>query len=1043
MSERPNSENQDVETSEPRYTRAEVDVMIGEVLAAKLVELVYTPATQTQPPVASPASDKGKEPEIFDPLLKEQDASYHKEMLERVRPSKEVIDISDGSEKGKSSVEGELEFLKKEMKRIEALSRVTNESGFEFEEYVEDTSGRGPAERLYEPSKFDGDGDPVVHLNQYALISRLNRLPADFMLEWFSTSLQGAALQWYHTLEKSKKSNWKELSKAFLGQFSFNTVMNVGLRELENTTQGINESFPDYLNRWRKKLFLIRNKPDEQELIKIFINGTLAPFRNQMYCIPLRDFSEVYRMGVSIEDRLREEKKANMKSSPGNARTGYVTQAPRQGGMSGAMNPRVGQSVNAMRGGPERRFSNFTLPLSKVLERCIKKGLLRPLEPKPLPNPLPPSFNQQAYCDFHQTRGHDTNNCKRLKHEVQDLIEQGKIPDPEQGQPSTRKNPLPNFSSGGVYVIGEYKSEEEILKEIEKEEAWVVKSKSINNDAENSEYPTKEVFVLEFWGSDSEEEIDLSSGETGFSFKARFEFWDNEVPETSRQASEFWKGESKEEKIDVGEINKDAPTLWENEKGKEGIQSLTRSGRVFKPNEFSSKGKEKVGENQGKVNGREGTEVYEKTPANVSTEPRNEPVVERPYDKRFDTKIPGGTDSEAVLKQLKRTKADVSVWDLVMASKDHREALLRALVNVRVSTEAAAEDLIALIQRPQLEITFSDKDLPTEGRNHIKPLFIQAEVNGRQTRNVMVDDGSALNVCPLKLLSKFKIEKAELEPSDALIRAYDNTKRSVEGTFQAKVKVGPVESMVTVTVLDIPATFAVLLGRPWFHPLGGVSSTLHRKIKFPFNDKIVTICAQEEWDVALVGEAEENFPLTGFQISVLELGNKSEQMMEKLGYTQGKGLGKYEQGITVPLSIDQMVGKRAGLGYIGNQKALNDIQEPKAEEGLERKFFTPAAYDDFQVGNSTYPGLKVFMTDQQGQESEAGVEVSDVTPDWEKLIQGFEDLLGIGVEEIQATSPELTKEESEDALIEETIVQASQDVIEELADEVVTEEIAL
>ena len=115
-------------------------------------------------------------------------------------------------------------------------------------------------------------------------------------------------------------------------------------------------------------------------------------------------------------------------------------------------------------------------------------------------------------------------------------------------------------------------------------------------------------------------------------------------------------------------------------------------------------------------------------------------MVERSYYKRFDTKIPGGTDSEAVLKQLKRTKVDVSVWDLVMASKDHREALLRALVNVRVSTEAAAEDLIALIQRPQLEITFSDKDLPPEGRNHIKPLFIQAEINRRQTRNIMIDD---------------------------------------------------------------------------------------------------------------------------------------------------------------------------------------------------------------------------------------------------------------------------------------------------------------
>src|SRR3989442_1253439 len=254
--------------------------------------------------------------------------------------------------------------------------------------------------------------------------------------------------------------------------------------------------------------------------------------------------------------------------------------------------------------------------------------------------------------------------------------------------------------------------------------------------------------------------------------------------------------------------------------------------------------------------------------------------------------------------------------------------------------------------------------------------------------------------------------------------------------------------MVTITVLDIPATFAVLLGRPWFHPLGGVSSTLHRKIKFPFNDKIVTICAQVEWDVALIGEAEENFPLTGFQIAVLEVGNKGEQMMEKLGYTRGKGLGKYGQGITVPLSIDQMVGKRAGLGYIGNQKALNDIQEPKTEEGLERKFFTPAAYDNFQVGNRTYPGLKVFMTDHQSttvyqdQEPEANFEISDATPSWEKLIQGFEDLLGIGVEDVQATSLGPAKEKTEEALIEEIIVQACQEVVEKLADVVVTEEIA-
>src|SRR3989442_10770909 len=124
------------------------------------------PPSKSQPPVASPVSDKRKEREVFAPLLKEQDASYHKEMLERVTPTKEVTDIPDESEKGKSSIEGELESMRKEMKKINAQLQTKSDLGFEFEEYVGDESGRGPSDKLHKPSKFDGDGDPMVHLNQ-------------------------------------------------------------------------------------------------------------------------------------------------------------------------------------------------------------------------------------------------------------------------------------------------------------------------------------------------------------------------------------------------------------------------------------------------------------------------------------------------------------------------------------------------------------------------------------------------------------------------------------------------------------------------------------------------------------------------------------------------------------------------------------------------------------------------------------------------------------------------------------------------------------
>ena len=91
----------------------------------------------------------------------------------------------------------------------------------------------------------------------------------------------------------------------------------------------------------------------------------------------------------------------------------------------------------------------------------------------------------------------------------------------------------------------------------------------------------------------------------------------------------------------------------------------------------------------------------------------------------------------------------------------------------------------------------------------------------------MVDDGSSINVCPLKILTRLGLKATDLDPSNMTIKAYDDSKRGVEGTFVAMVKVGPIENEVEFTVLDILATFVLLLGRPWFHKLGGVPSTLH------------------------------------------------------------------------------------------------------------------------------------------------------------------------------------------------------------------------
>ena len=445
MIDRPTAENLGTDLNEPLYAQAGFEVRPSETLAEKLIELGYAPQTQTHPSAQPSVSEKGKEPEVVNPLLKEQNASRLSELMEKDGTPKEVTNVSCDPTKGKSSIERELEFLKKEMIRIDAQFQTKTDHGYDIKEYIEDESGRGPLEKWHKPAEFDGDGDPMVHLDQYALIAKLNRLPANVMLEWFPTCLQGPALIWYHTLEKNKKASWVELSKAFLEQFSSNIMMNVSLTELRNITQNPDESFSDYLKRWKKKLILVRNKPDEQELIRIFINGTSPPFRDRLCFALLKDFSEVHQMGSKIEDRLLEDQKANVRdnlwSEHGNNVNNCSSSKRKHKGTSRPKNSKLGvrQSVNFVRSGKERRFSNFGEPMSKVLERYIKRGLLQPLEPKPLPNPLPSNFNLQAYCSFHQIQGHNTDKCHRLRHEIQNLIDEGKIPNPDRNDPRRHK----------------------------------------------------------------------------------------------------------------------------------------------------------------------------------------------------------------------------------------------------------------------------------------------------------------------------------------------------------------------------------------------------------------------------------------------------------------------------------------------------------------------------------------------------------------------------------------------------------------------------
>ena len=83
---------------------------------------------------------------------------------------------------------------------------------------------------------------------------------------------------------------------------------------------------------------------------------------------------------------------------------------------------------------------------------------------------------------------------------------------------------------------------------------------------------------------------------------------------------------------------------------------------------------------------------------------------------------------------------------------------------------------------------------------------------GKRIPMVLVDDGSALNVCPLKTTSYLGLSIKDFVPTDQHVRAYNNSRREVLGTITLELTIGPMVKKVDFQVLNIASCFNMLLG---------------------------------------------------------------------------------------------------------------------------------------------------------------------------------------------------------------------------------------
>ena len=129
--------------------------------------------------------------------------------------------------------------------------------------------------------------------------------------------------------------------------------------------------------------------------------------------------------------------------------------------------------------------------------------------------------------------------------------------------------------------------------------------------------------------------------------------------------------------------------------------------------------------------------------------PGRDPPLAREADK---AKAPKESKKDKVLAQLKKTQASISIWGLIVASQKHIDAIVEALAGKEVPMDTTPKQVLSImgVTTEESAIIFTTKNLPPEGGDHNRAFYVTIDCIGSKVPKVLVDNGSLINVCPMR-----------------------------------------------------------------------------------------------------------------------------------------------------------------------------------------------------------------------------------------------------------------------------------------------------
>ena len=152
-----------------------------------------------------------------------------------------------------------------------------------------------------------------------------------------------------------------------------------------------------------------------------------------------------------------------------------------------------------------------------------------------------------------------------------------------------------------------------------------------------------------------------------------------------------------------------------------------------------------------------------------------------------------------MIEQLNKTLARVSLLELLMNTEPHRALLVKILNEAHVAQDISVESFGGIVNNITANnyLTFTDEEIPVEGRGHNRALHMSVKCLDHVVAKVLIGNGSLLNVMPKSTLDKLPFNVSHLRPSSMVVWAFDGSRRDVRGEITLPIQIGPHTCQIT------------------------------------------------------------------------------------------------------------------------------------------------------------------------------------------------------------------------------------------------------